>query len=85
MKRVNENPSPLESPITKKQQTDSNTPEKTPTLSKHTKNMKFMSRGKEAEIREKLALEREKTVREEKWVYDSQNPRIKYFFAFILF
>lgn len=77
MKRLNDNTSLVDNTATKKQHTDSNTPEKVPTLSKHTKNMKFMSRGKEAEIREKLAQEREKTVREEKWVYDAQNPHIK--------
>jgi hypothetical protein len=53
-------------------------PPKAPTLSKGISNLKFMSRGKEAEIRQKLSEEREKSLREEKWVYDDHNSRVKY-------
>eukprot|EP01126_Amoeba_proteus_P057250 TRINITY_DN7275_c0_g1_i3.p1 TRINITY_DN7275_c0_g1~~TRINITY_DN7275_c0_g1_i3.p1 ORF type:complete len:186 (-),score=43.41 TRINITY_DN7275_c0_g1_i3:304-861(-) len=40
------------------------------TLSKNLQNMKFMQRGREAEIRDKLRAERERAIKDSQWVTD---------------
>lgn len=42
-------------------------------LSNNLQNMKFMQRGKEAEIRDKLRAEREEALKSSQWVSDQRS------------